>query len=203
MKVSPHLVSLVSLDGLVLSSPASTWAMLGRELTVRELVMVGDAFVRIPRDARGIPQPHLQLCSIPQFLRAIEAGSRAGIALLREAVELIRVGSSSPLETEFRLDLHAAGLPEPDLDVEIRDRRGHLIGITELVFSAFRVVAEVEGDHHRTDRRQWDRDIDKYAAYVALGWEVVRVTSRHVRGGNAVDRLRDVLLRRGWRPETG
>jgi hypothetical protein len=203
VKVSPHLVSLVSLDGLVLSSPASTWAMLGRELTLRELVIVGDAFVRIPRDAHGIPQPHRQLTSIPQFLRAIEAGPRAGIGLLREAARLIRVGSSSPLETEFRLDVQAAGLPEPDLDVEIRDRSGRLVGITELVFSAFRVVAEVEGDHHRTDRRQWDRDIEKYNAYTALGWEVVRVTSRHVRGGNGVARLREVLLRRGWRAGTG
>ncbi|WJL96285.1 hypothetical protein QSU92_03585 [Microbacterium sp. ET2] len=198
--MSPHLVSVVRHQGLPVSSPASTWAMLGRELSVRELIMVGDALVRIPRDSRGFPQPHRQLASIAQLHRAVGAGRRLGIASLREAAQLIRVGSSSPLETEFRLDIQAGGLPQPELDVEIRDERGRLVGITELVFRAFRVVVEVEGDHHRTDRRQWHRDIEKYAAYADLGWEVVRVTSHHIRNGSGVRRLHDVLVRRGWRP---
>ncbi|WP_141939427.1 hypothetical protein [Microbacterium sp. SLBN-154] len=199
VKVPPHLVSVVRHLELPMSSPASTWAMLGRELSVRQLVIVGDAFVRIPRDASGSPQPHRRLASIAQLHRAIDAGRRFGIASLREAAGLIRVGSSSPLETEFRLDMESARLPQPELDVEIRDDRGRLVGITELVLRAFRVVVEVEGDHHRTDRRQWHRDIEKYAAYAALGWEVVRVTSHHVRDGSGVQRLREVLLRRGWR----
>ena len=65
-------------------------------------------------------------------------------------------------------------------------------------------LVEVEGDHHRTDRRQWDRDIEKYNAYAALGWEVVRLTSTHVRGAKrGVSLVRDALLRNGWRPDRG
>ena len=72
------------------------------------------------------------------------------------------------------------------------------IGITEFVYRRQRVVVEVEGDHHRTSRAQWNRDIDKYAAYAAEGWEVVRLTSRHVRGGQATPIVSQVLRRRGW-----
>ena len=156
--------------------------MLGRELSMRELVVVGDAIVKIPRDHRGRLQPEQQLATIEQLRRAVKAGHRRGVAKLREALAHIRVGSSSPLETEYRLDAAAAGLPEPELDVEIRDAGGSLCGITEVVYPEYRTLVEIEGDHHRTDQQQWDRDIEKYAAYVAAGWEVVRLTSRHIRG---------------------
>ena len=114
------------------------------------------------------------------------------------------LSSASPLETEYRLDAALAGLPTPELDVKIRDGRGRLIGITEVVYREYRTLVEVEGDHHRTDRRQWDRDIEKYNAYAALGWEVVRLTSTHVRGAKrGVSLVRDALLRNGWRPDRG
>lgn len=82
----------------------------------------------------------------------------------------------------MRLDAAYAGLPAPDLDVEVRDEAGRLLGISELFYSEHRVAVEVEGDHHRTSRAQWTRDLDKYAAYAAVGIEVVRLTSAHIRG---------------------
>lgn len=62
-----------------------------------------------------------------------------------------------------------------------------------------------QGDHHRTARQQWNRDIEKYAAYASHGWEVVRLTSAHIRGWQprGVEVVRATLLRRGWRPEPG
>ncbi|WP_404434521.1 hypothetical protein LG299_07735 [Microbacterium lacus] len=203
-KVQPGLISVREHNGLRMSSPASTWAMLGRELSVRELITVGDAIVRIPRDTIGRLRADEQLASVEHLRRAAHAGSRPGVAKLREAVELVRVGSSSPLETEFRLDALADRLPEPELDVEIRDGRGSLLGITEISYAEFRTLVEIEGDHHRTTKRQWDRDIEKYAAYAAEGWEVVRLTSRHIRGEGprASGMVATVLVRRGWRPET-
>ncbi|GAA2010800.1 hypothetical protein [Microbacterium ulmi] len=202
IKVQPAFVHVRDHEGLRMSSPASTWAMLGRELSVRELVIVGDAVVRIPRDDRGRPQPDEQLATIAQLQRAVQAGPRRGVERLREALVHIRVGSSSPLETEYRLDAATAGLPEPELDVAIRDRHGALLGVTEVVYREQRTLVEIEGDHHRTDKRQWDRDIEKYAAYVAEGWEVVRLTARHIRGRHprAAGMVGDVLARRAQRP---
>ena len=200
VKVDAALVAVRTHAGLPVASPASTWAMLGAALSVRDLVRVGDAIVRVPRDARGVPMPHERLATVAQLEAALRAGRRRGAGRLREALALVRVGSSSPLETDFRIDAAAAGLPEPELDVEVRDRRGRLLGISEIVYSRFRTVVEVEGDHHRTSRAQWARDIEKYAAYVAEGWEVVRLTSLHIRGRDprAVGIVAAVLRRHGW-----
>ncbi|KAA9111554.1 hypothetical protein [Microbacterium rhizomatis] len=202
IKVERKLATIREFDGLRLSSPASTWAMLASELSVRELVIVGDGLVRVPRDDRGVRRPLAQLTDIEQLRRAMAAGRRPGVSRLREAVELIRVGSSSPLETEYRLDAAASGLPDPELDVDIMCTRGRRLGITEIAYRGWKVLVEIEGDHHRTSRKQWNRDIEKYAAYVAEGWEVIRLTSAHIRGADpkASAIVREVLYRRGWRP---
>lgn len=200
IKVASKLASVHTHGGLRVTSPASTWAMLGAQLSTRELVTLGDWAVRVPRDTRGRAQPGGELATVEQLERAVRAGRRVGIARLRDALSMVRVGSSSPLETELRLDAAIAGLPEPALDVEIRDAAGTLLGITELVYPEQRVAVEVEGDHHRRSRAQWERDIDKYAAYAAEGWEVVRLTSKHIRGPRptAVAIVRAALVRRGW-----
>jgi hypothetical protein len=200
IKVRPAFAPIRDMDGLRLTSPAATWAMLGRELDVRELIVVGDAVVRVPRDERGMLRPDLQLATIEQLRRAVDAGARRGVARLRDALDEVRVGSASPLETEYRLDAASAGLPEPTLDTEIRSASGALLGITEVAYPRYRTLVEIEGDHHRTDQRQWDRDIEKYAAYVAEGWEVVRITARHIRGRDprAVEMVSATLTRRGW-----
>ncbi len=201
VKIASHLVNVREHDGVRTTDAASTWAMLGAELTVRELVALGDQIVRIPRDHRGSPTPREQMGTIEDLTSIVASGRRRGIGRLLEALPLIRVGSASPLETDFRLDAATGGLPTPELDLEIRDRTGTLLGITEFVFPEYRTAVEIEGDHHRTDRKQWNRDIDKYAAYAAEGWEVVRLTSAHVRGNrSAVGIVRSVLLRRGWTP---
>lgn len=202
IKVVPGLAHVRERDGLRMTTPASTWAMLGAELAVRELVVVGDAIARIPRDKKGTLQPNSQLAAIAQLEQAIAAGRRVGIAKLRAALPLIRTASSSPLESEFRIDAEASHLPAFELDVEIFNRSERRIGISELFHRPTRTAIEIEGDHHRVSRRQWNRDIDKYAAYAAEGIEVVRLTSARIRGPrpSAVGVVRDVLLRRGWRP---
>ncbi|WP_243074305.1 hypothetical protein [Microbacterium sp. SS28] len=207
-KVAEHLVHVSTHEGLPVASPASAWAMLGRELTVRELVTVGDALVRVTRDDRGRPRPGARVSTIGRLRVAAETGRRRGAIKLLDALEQIRVGSSSPLESEYRMDAAAAGLPEPELDVEIRDDAGRLCGISEIVYRGQRTIVEIEGDHHRTNRTQWDRDIEKYHAYAACGWEVVRLTARHVRGHSpfenapyGVQLVKETLLRRGWDPD--
>jgi hypothetical protein len=202
IKVSPALASVRECSGLRATSPASTWAMLASELSVHELVIVGDAVVRVPRDAHGRHVPAAQLATIDQLRLAARAPWRRRRAELEEALGQIRVGSMSPLETDFRLSAIAGGLPEPELDVEIRDPAGRLLGISDAVYPLQRTIVEVEGDHHRTTRAQWNRDIEKYAQYSAQGWEVVRLTAAHIRGreARAAELVRAVLVRRGWSP---
>lgn len=200
VKVAEHLATIQGHDGFRVTDPSTTWAMLGGELTHRELVILGDAIVRVPRDARGRPQPGARLATIAE-LRAAAAPGRPHRGALVAALADIRVGSMSPLETDYRMLAAGEGLPEAVLDVEIRDAAGMLLGISDAVYPDFRTIVEVEGDHHRTSRAQWDRDIAKYAAYAAEGWEVARLTSDHVRGAQpkGAQIVASVLRRRGWR----
>ncbi|KJL31588.1 hypothetical protein RS83_00453 [Microbacterium oxydans] len=201
-QMSPGLVTVREVEGLPVSSPASTWAMMAATLSVRELVILGDAVVRVPRDNQARRRPERALATVGQLLAATAAGPRRCVGRLRDAVGRIRTESASPLETEYRLDAEDAGVPDAELDVEIRDARGRLLGVTEFEYPEYGVLVEIEGDHHRTSRQQWHRDIEKYAAYVALGFEVVRLTSAHIRGERptATAIVRDALIRRGWRP---
>jgi hypothetical protein len=201
-KVAPVFASVRTVGGLPTASPAATWAMLGDELDVHGLIRLGDELVRIPRDAYAVPQPDQQKATPAQLRAVVAAGPRRGVVALRAALERIRVGSMSLLETDWRIQAEDAGLPEPDLDVEVRGPRGLLLGIADGAYPAYGVLVEVEGDHHRTDVAQWNRDIRKHADFAAVGFEVVRLTRSHIGGRtpSAPRLLRAVLLRHGWRP---
>lgn len=196
--VRPHLASVTILDGLRLASPASTWALLAGTVPHPGLVTIGDFFVRVPRDARGRPRPDLRLTTPDKLALAAREPGRRHRARLDAALADIRVGSFSRMETEYRLAAAAAGLPEMELDVEIRDAGGRLLGIADGVHRRFGVIVEVEGDHHRTDRRQWNRDIERLAAFAAEGWEVIRLTSSRIRSGAACGVVAAALRRHGW-----
>jgi len=46
-----------------------------------------------------------------------------------------------------------------------------------------KIALEYEGDHHRTDRRQFRRDIRRFEALADMGWLTIRVTAEDTRGG--------------------
>ncbi|MDT0156326.1 hypothetical protein Q9R19_01685 [Microbacterium sp. ARD32] len=144
-RIEPRLVSVERVDGIPISSAASTWTMLARDLSTRQLIIVGDAIVHVPRDRYGTPHPEEADATLEQLLEAVASGRQIGVKKLRTALERIRVGSSSPLETEYRLDAEDAGLPEPVLDFEVRDDHGRLLGISEFAYPSLRVAIEVEG----------------------------------------------------------
>lgn len=202
-RLAPKLVDIQARSGLRVASPASVWAQLGEVLAVDELVVAGDAIVHEPRLPRGVRgAPGSGLATVAQLRASVAAGRRVGVALLREALPQIRVGSASPPETDLRLAMLRAGLPAPALDVDVLGEHGDLIGFTELGYPRWMILIEYEGDHHRISRAQWDRDIEKHARCAALGWTVLRYTARHVYPSPdpAITGIRDALIRAGWRP---
>lgn len=185
-------------EGLAVAAPATVWAQLAPLMTIDELIELGDAIVHIPRRRgmrRGVPSDAKG--TIDDLADAVAAGRRLGAARLRAALPQIRVGAASPPETRIRLACVRAGLPVPELDVDVLTVDGRAIGYTELAFPAERVLVEYEGDHHRRERAQWQRDIRKHAACAAAGWEVVRLTADDLHRGcaPAVARIRDALWR--------
>jgi very-short-patch-repair endonuclease len=43
------------------------------------------------------------------------------------------------------------------------------------------LIIEYEGDQHRTDRYQWNRDIDRQEDFASDNWTLIRVTSERAR----------------------
>ena len=112
-----------------------------------------------------------------------------GVVRMREAVDLVRVGSESPMETRARLVVVHAGLPEPQLNAAVLDDAGGWLATGDLVWREKKVVAEFDGDHHRTDRRQWQIDVARREAVQEAGWVYVQLTAQMVTVPAYADRL--------------
>ena len=107
---------------------------------------------------------------------ANEWGRRRGAATIAEALPRIRVGSESPKETQLRLLLVDAGLPEPAPNPPVRLPSGATVH-PDLADRRRRIAFEYLGDIHRTDRRRWQEDLRRRRELAAAGWHVVEVTA--------------------------
>ena len=186
--------------GLPVVDPATLFCQLASVLSLPDLVAAGDALVLQPvfddwRDER----PWVSLGHLSD--RVDGFGGRGKVAAAA-ALRLIRPGAESRPETLVRLAIIEAGLPEPEVNVEIRDAAGRFIGRGDMVYRRWRVVVEYDGDHHRTTTAQFDRDVVRLEGFAAAGWTVVRVVGRSFFGDKdgCIARVRRALLARGWRP---
>lgn len=175
-------------------SPADVWASLAGELDALERVQLGDSLLR-----RQHPRSHLDDLRGACERRRGRRHSRA----LAAALEDVRAGTDSVKETELRLLLTSWGFPEPQVNLPIVDAAGDLVAIGDLVWEEYRVVCEYDGDQHRTDRRQYERDLDRLEHLRWEGWHVVRAQQRHLRAERHTLRRRvaRALLAGGYRPD--
>jgi hypothetical protein len=190
-------VRVAFLEEFVVTSAVDTWCALGSMLLEDDLVVAGDYLV----------SARTQLATIDELRTAV--GGRVhsrGVTRLRRALPDIRIGSESPKETELRLLLQRAGFPEPELNVDIHDRRtGRWIARGDQVHRRYKVLVEYDGDQHRTSRRQYVRDVRRLEDLAHAGWLVVHVLKEALDHDPAdVVRRVDVALRsRGWQSGRG
>ncbi|MET0725006.1 MAG: hypothetical protein ABWY36_01555 [Leifsonia sp.] len=118
-----------------------------------------------------------------------------------QALQLLDDHSESPKESETRAIIVLAGLPRPRANVEIHAPDGRFIARVDLLFEDYAEVLEYHGDQHRTDRRQWRRDRTREADLESVGYHVTEVTDDDLHPPDAMlDRLRRILISKGWRP---
>lgn len=126
------------------------------------------------------------------------AGAR-GVRRLRAVLPLVDGGAASPKETWLRVLLIDAGLPVPTTQIPVLD--GYRpVAFLDMGWEQFRVAAEYDGDQHRSDRRQYVRDIRRGETVDRCGWTVVRVVAED-RRHDILDRVHLALRRRGYRPD--
>jgi hypothetical protein len=147
-----------------IAAPEHCWLVAASTLNLLDLVTAGDWLIRRRRT------------TLARLQSAVQGYSGRGAVAARTAVKLVRERVDSPRETWLRLCLVLAGLPVPECNLVIGDGHGP-IGRVDLVYVAYRLIIEYEGDQHRTDRFQWNRDIDRQELFTRAHWTLIRVTS--------------------------
>jgi hypothetical protein len=183
-------------DGIRLSTRSRTWLDLARILPLKDLVSMGDELIRIPRvDFEGRTQPYDTMAGLRML--AGRHPNLQGVVRAREALDLMRVGADSAPESQLRLAITDAGLPQPELQVPLRagDARSPS---ADLAYRHRRLAIQYDGGHHLggaqilSDRRR-DR------AFESAGWTVLVFDKSDLADdfGNAVVKIKRAL-RKGW-----
>ena len=180
------------LYGFPVTGLLRTWIDLGPLLSRGELVAAAD-YLCSGRDPQHTPDE----------LRAVAAAltGRRGCRALRVAAALARAAVDSPQETKTRLFLVDAGIPEPIVNFVIRNSDGYFVARVDLAWPRFRVCIEYEGDVHRSDARQFRKDITRRERIEDEDWRMVRITDDDLKNGGSelLRRVRTALTDRGGR----
>lgn len=183
-RVQPDEVTRVA--GLPLTTPARTAYDLARQRPR------GDAVARLDTLMRARP------FGVDEVLLLASRYPRArNLRKLRATLPLVDPGAASPRETWLRLLLIDAGLPAPETQIPVNDN-WRTVGVLDMGWKRYQVAVEYDGDHHRTNRRQYARDQWRLRRLGELGWIVIRVIAED-KPDDIVRRVRDALARRGCR----
>jgi hypothetical protein len=138
--------------GIRLTTPARTWCDLAPLLALGELVAAGDYLIFHERP----------IVSRADLAAAAEGHpGRRLRGKLQHALSLLSDRAESPKESILRVIVVTHGFPTPLVNVSIYDERGRFVARVDLLFEEYREIFEYQGDHHRTDIRQWRRDISR------------------------------------------
>ena len=174
--------------GLPVTTPVRTAYDLGRFLPSGQAVARLDALMRAtPFSTEDV------------LLLAERYPAARGVRRLRSVLHLVDGGAASPKETWLRLLLGDAGLPVPTTQIPIVDGY-RALAMLDMGWPEFGVAVEYDGDHHRSDRRQYVKDQWRLRKLADLGWIIVRVIAED-KPEDVIERVRRALLARGWRPE--
>ncbi|MEE2855318.1 MAG: DUF559 domain-containing protein [Actinomycetota bacterium] len=170
-------------DGLALTTPERTAFDIGRRGAIRSAVVRLDSLARATGfkvdDVLGVAGSHPHA---------------PGLRRLETALDLVDPGAQSPRESYLRLLLIDAGLPRPQTQIPVPGVDGFPIAYLDLGWPESMVAVEYDGDQHRTDRRQYVKDIKRTEMLEQLGWIIVRVVAED-RPEGIVRRVRAALAK--------
>jgi hypothetical protein len=191
---------VVDHGGILVSSINQTFVELAELLGLVDLVVVGDHWVR---QRRTTPEQLVSFCARSKHRRARAA---------QDAAAYVREGVDSPMETRLRLLIVLAGLPEPTVNLVLRDEYGEPIRQHDLAYEHQRLAIDYDGRHHVELIEEWEKDLKRREAMDDDAWRSIRVVASGIyrdpeqtlRRIHRIARLRGVpgvpeRLRDGWR----
>lgn len=172
------------------TSAARTWCDLAQQLSLLDLVAVGDYLIHWRRPLAA--PADLADC-------ASRLAGRRGARRMRQALPLLCDRAESRPESWLRVIIDQAGLPESAINHAIVDTETGRGFRTDIAFPRQMVLLEYQGDYHRS-RSQWRKDMTRRARLEANGWVVMEINADDLRSpAELVRRIRHALSRRGWR----
>jgi G:T-mismatch repair DNA endonuclease (very short patch repair protein) len=172
--------------GIAVTTPEQSFIESCLELGFVDRIVAGDWLLRLG---------HTSLAALQT---AIDSSAVRGVTRARRAVAHVRERVDSPRETVLRLMLVFAGLPEPEPNLPIGDR-DDFIARPDLVYLAYRVVVEYDGQHHWSTEGQREHDIARREALERAGWRVIVVTRVGIRRPqDVVRRVHQALVEHGY-----
>lgn len=197
----PKLV-VVDRFGFPVADAASTWLQLAATngVSLDELIIVGDHLVLVPEFVN--PADRRPFVTLDELRMRVAGYSGRGARRAREAIEHVRTGSESRRETQLRLAILRAGLPEPELNQVIYSKAGVRIGRADKVYRRYKLIVEYDGQQHRTDSVQYDLDMTRTEEFIRADWFPLKIRTQQMRNGaaEATHRIERALRERGWTP---
>ena len=175
-------------DGVPTLGPDRTFVDCATLLGLRDLVRAGDWLVRL-----GL--------TTPEVLRAYAAERHLdGVVRARRASTFVASRVDSVTETDVRLLLRFARLPQPEVNGWITDAAGNALGRGDLVFREYWVIVEYDGWHHERDARQRQKDHLRRERLEAAGWRLIVITSADMSNPSGiVQRVHAAIVSGGYR----
>lgn len=163
-----ELRTRTSACGLPITCDADIWLDLAPDLTLDDLVALGDAIIY--RD------PHA-LDEITQLVR----GSRGirGVLRAREALALMRLRCASPRETRVRLLILRSDLPAPELNADVHDAFGSWLANVDFFWRLQRLIVEYDGEIHAAPGHR-EHDAQRRRRLTANGYDVIVLTKADI-----------------------
>lgn len=100
----------------------------------------------------------------------------------------------SDLEETLAFQIRATGLPEPVREYRFAPPRRWRV---DFAWPNVALLVEVEGGHWTGGRHTrgagFDKDCEKYNEAGLLAWRLIRVTSTHIKSGQAVEWIKRAL----------
>jgi len=169
-------------------TPAAAFIAYAAEARVIDAIKVGDWLLQ-----------HRHMTLEELLAIAFRDRWRPGSREARWISRYLDPGSRSLRESESRAVLVFSGLPAPEVNKDVCNARGELLGCGDLVYLLWKLLVEYEGRQHLLDPRQFTTDIDRYRDFRDEGWRYVQVTKEKLdRPKKLVSEVYAQLVRGGY-----
>lgn len=159
---------VVRRHGLPATTMARTLIDLGRRLRLPDSVAIADMALRA------------DLLTIAELGEAVRRLRRhRNVARVRRMVELVAPEAESPMESRLRILLLEAGLPPPEVQVNLYAADGEWLARADLFYRDAALIIEYDGETHQhtvaEDNRRQNRVVN-------AGYTLLRFTASDLRG---------------------